>query len=182
MVATRHNSKENQNIMANNTKTASKKASTKAATKKTTANKVTKKPEAPATPTPPKRKELPELPSTTATRAFGAFTRLPQGEQTLFMAHAIEEMRINGVTKSRALASNEDNKLAEGDEVKILSGNHKFIGKNAVVTKVRRVRVFVRPEGIDKSVYLFRSDVAPIAGLDSVETDEEESESVAATA
>ncbi len=53
-------------------------------------------------------------------------------------------------------------KLAEGDVVRIVSGDTRYIGQVGNVTKAQRIRCFVELEGVNKPVYLFTSDVEVI--------------------
>jgi hypothetical protein len=52
-------------------------------------------------------------------------------------------------------------KIEEGDEVEIIGGDPRFIGKVGTVVKAGRLRCHVEVEGLDKNVYCFTSDVAP---------------------
>lgn len=52
--------------------------------------------------------------------------------------------------------------LKVGQEVVVISGQARYIGRSGVVTKVQRIRCFVQLDG-DKEIYLFTSDVAPAA-------------------
>jgi hypothetical protein len=54
-------------------------------------------------------------------------------------------------------------KLVVGQLVTIMSGNAKFVGQHATVAKVQRIRCYVDVPGVEKSVYLFTSDVIPVA-------------------
>lgn len=49
-----------------------------------------------------------------------------------------------------------------GDEVRIVSGAAKYLGKTGVVDRAQRIRCFVRVHGVSKPVYLFTSDVEPL--------------------
>lgn len=46
-----------------------------------------------------------------------------------------------------------------GDEVRVVSGAAKYIGKTGVIDRAQRIRCFVRVHGASKPVYLFTSDV-----------------------
>lgn len=54
-------------------------------------------------------------------------------------------------------------KIEEGLEVEIIGGDPRFIGKTGTVVKAGRLRCHVEVEGLDKNVYCFTSDVAPVA-------------------
>lgn len=76
-------------------------------------------------------------------------------------------------------------KLNKGDQVTIVSGNPRFIGCLATVTKPQRIRCYVEVEGYDKPIYLFTSDVelveaAPQA-LPELDEDDQAGEQIAAT-
>lgn len=59
----------------------------------------------------------------------------------------------------RALSGPE---LTEGTIVKIIAGDPKFIGMVGFLSKVQRIRCYVSVDGIDRDIYLFRSDVEAV--------------------
>lgn len=63
-------------------------------------------------------------------------------------------------TKSteRALAT----KLEVGQQVTIVSGDPRYIGKVGTVHKAQRIRVYVSVDGFKKDAYLFTSDCIPV--------------------
>lgn len=71
-----------------------------------------------------------------------------------------------------------DRKLEEGDVVRIVSGDTRFIGQVGTVTKAQRIRCFVEVESASKPVYLFTSDVEVIEETAAeTETDTQEAAS-----
>lgn len=73
----------------------------------------------------------------------------------------------------RALAT--PAKLTVGQEVTILAGEPKFVGKTGRLTKVQRIRCFVAVPGFAREAYLFTSDVAAVEAKAEVEdTDDEQ--------
>jgi len=60
--------------------------------------------------------------------------------------------------KSVAVAKADSADLAEaGDRVEVIGGEH--IGETGIVTEARRVRCFVKVDGSDKQLYLYRAHV-----------------------
>lgn len=53
-------------------------------------------------------------------------------------------------------------KLAAGMQVTIVSGDPRFIGQTGVVVKAQRIRAYVQVDGVNKALYVFTSDVAPV--------------------
>jgi multidrug efflux pump subunit AcrA (membrane-fusion protein) len=73
--------------------------------------------------------------------------------------------------------------LNEGDKVLILSGHPKFVGQEATLTKVQRIRCYAQVEGSEKPIYLFTSDVRLLeAAIQSVPSDSVEDAAEEATA
>ena len=68
-------------------------------------------------------------------------------------AHLNHFNRVNAT--ERAL----NQKVATGDTVRIVSGDARYVGREAVVSKAQRIRCYVDIEGVNKPVYLFTSDV-----------------------
>jgi len=60
--------------------------------------------------------------------------------------------------------------LKVGQTVRIKSGNQKHLGKVGVVSSSQRIRCYVTIPNVDKDVYLFTSDVEPVAANDVAET------------
>jgi len=50
-------------------------------------------------------------------------------------------------------------KVAVGDQVTVVGGDPRFVGKTGVVSKAQRIRCYVTVEGMKKDLYLFISDV-----------------------
>jgi len=60
--------------------------------------------------------------------------------------------------------------IEAGQTVTIVGGDPRFIGQTGTVTKAQRIRCYVQVEGSKKPVYLFTSDVAPVAAAPSSQT------------
>jgi len=61
-------------------------------------------------------------------------------------------------------------KVAAGDEVRILGGDPRYVGMTGTVSKAQRIRCYVTVGGVNKPIYLFTSDVQVLEG-ESLETD-----------
>lgn len=96
-----------------------------------------------------------------------ATTNLTGAELATLALHIQHFNRVSAT--SRALGQ----KIVAGQEVEIVGGDPRFVGKTGTVFKAQRIRCYVTVAGNSKPVYLFTSDVAPVAS---------ESQSVAATA
>lgn len=96
---------------------------------------------------------LPTL-SEAARSVFTQAESLSSGELNVLSAH------ISLLARKRATASATTVKLQEGDRVRIHSGiDTRFIGKEGVVTRCQRIRIFVKVPGFSKDAYLFASNV-----------------------
>ena len=78
---------------------------------------------------------------------------------TQIEALALHLQHFNRVEQTKRALNLE---IKVGDEVRIVSGAPKYVGKTAVVEIARRIRCFVKVQGHDKPVYLFTSDVVPL--------------------
>lgn len=58
-----------------------------------------------------------------------------------------------------------DAKLNVGDQVDIIGGDPKHVGKTGTLVKVQRIRCYVEVPGVNKPVYLFTSDVSPVTSI-----------------
>ena len=83
-----------------------------------------------------------------------ATANLPGAELAALATHIQHFNRVKAT--ERALNQN----LEVGQEVNIVGGDPRFIGKTGTLAKVQRIRCYVTVEGINKPVYLFTSDVA----------------------
>lgn len=100
-----------------------------------------------------------------------ATANLSSADLAQLAAHILYFNRVNAT--ARALTQ----KLEEGQTVRIVSGDPRFIGKTGTLAKVQRIRCYVTVEGLNKPVYLFTSDVQlATAHSESEELDVEESE------
>ena len=93
-------------------------------------------------------------------RAMKALTPVEITALAQHLLHALRE-------RSTLAAANV--KLTEGQLVRIVSGDPRYIGQVAKMFKVQRIRCYVVVEGSEKPVYLFTSDVEPIS-VDDVES------------
>ncbi len=59
--------------------------------------------------------------------------------------------------------------LKVGQTVCIAGGDHRFIGKVGVISKVQRIRCYVNIPGMEKPYYCFTSDVVPATVAESTE-------------
>jgi hypothetical protein len=59
-------------------------------------------------------------------------------------------------------------KLEVGQRVTITGGDPRYIGREATVAKAQRIRCYVSVEGVSKPIYLFSSDVSPVANDSSL--------------
>jgi hypothetical protein len=62
-----------------------------------------------------------------------------------------------------ATASAASVKLEPGMQVTITGGDPRFVGQTGVVSKAQRIRAYVTVEGFKKDIYVFTSDVTPVA-------------------
>lgn len=71
-----------------------------------------------------------------------------------------------------------DSTLAVGQTVRIKSGNQRHLGKVGVVTRAQRIRCYVSVPNVEKEIYLFTSDVEPIANdnVESVDMDDDKNQ------
>lgn len=96
---------------------------------------------------------LPKMNQTAESIFNDCTANLGVAEITALAAHLLHFNRTKAT--ERALSQ----KVGQGDTVKILSGNDKYVGQTGVVTKAQRIRCYVSVEGAKKDVYLFTSDV-----------------------
>jgi hypothetical protein len=99
---------------------------------------------------------LPTL-SETAQQIFtDASVNLSVADITALAAHLQHFNRTKAT--ERALSQ----KVGEGDTVKVISGDPRFIGQTGTVTKAQRIRCYVQVDVAKKPIYLFTSDVEVI--------------------
>lgn len=78
---------------------------------------------------------------------------------TALALHLQHFNRVQATT--RALTTGE---LKVGQVVRITGGDPRYIGATGTIETLRRIRVFVAVAGVKKPVYLFTSEVEPVAG------------------
>jgi multidrug efflux pump subunit AcrA (membrane-fusion protein) len=93
-----------------------------------------------------------------------ATANLPGAELAALATHIQHFNRVKAT--ERAL----DQSLEVGQEVTIVGGDPRFIGKTGTLAKVQRIRCYVTVEGINKPVYLFTSDVSLSAAAPAIES------------
>lgn len=86
-----------------------------------------------------------------------ATANLTASELATLALHMQHFNRVQATT--RALGQ----RVEVGQQVQIVGGDPRFVGKTATVTKVQRIRCYAKIDGVKKDVYLFTSDVAPVA-------------------
>lgn len=96
---------------------------------------------------------LPELSPTALELFTDATANLDASTIAALAAHLQHFNR----TKATERALNQ--KVGEGDTVKVVSGDPRFIGKTGTVTKAQRIRCYVNVDETKKPIYLFTSDV-----------------------
>ena len=84
-------------------------------------------------------------------------TSLSRNDITALATHLQHFNRVQAT--ERALGR----KLEVGQRVRIISGESRFTGSEATVSVVQRIRCYVSVPGVKKDVYLFISDVEPVA-------------------
>lgn len=116
------------------------------------------------------RAKLPTL-SDDAQALFNTVTAsLSAPELTALAAHIEFQLRVNATQQASTSAPG----LKEGDLVRIVSGDARYLNQVGLVTKAARIRCFVELEGVSKPVYLFVSDVE-LVQEDAASTEVEES-------
>jgi hypothetical protein len=80
---------------------------------------------------------------------------------------ALAQHLLHALREKATIAAAAGVKLTEGQLVRITGGAPKFIGQVATMFKVQRIRCYVTVEGVDKPIYLFTSDVEPVAAADA---------------
>lgn len=93
-----------------------------------------------------------------------AVANLPAAQVAALALHLQHFNRVKAT--ERAMTA----KIEEGLEVEIIGGDPRFIGKVGTVVKAGRLRCHIEVEGLDKNVYCFTSDVAPVAAEDEEAT------------
>lgn len=101
--------------------------------------------------------KLPALNADAETVFSDAVANLPAAQVAALALHLQHFNRVKAT--ERAMTA----KIEEGLEVEIIGGDPRFIGKVGTVVKAGRLRCHVEVEGLDKNVYCFTSDVAPVA-------------------
>ena len=88
---------------------------------------------------------------------FGDITTNLSAEQVTSLALHLQHFNRVKATE-RAL----EQELEAGQQVRIVGGPTKYVGKIGTVDRAQRIRCFVNIPGVRKSVYLFTSDVETI--------------------
>ena len=82
-----------------------------------------------------------------------ATANLTQSELATLAFHIQHFNRVKAT--ERALGQ----KVVAGQNVQIIGGDPRFIGKSGTVFKAQRIRCYVTLDGVNKPIYLFTSDV-----------------------
>lgn len=97
---------------------------------------------------------------------------LSSAEITILAAHLNHYNRVKATE-----AATHTGELQVGQQVRIMTGDVKFIGQVGTLVKLNRIRCLVDVPGFEREAYLFTSDVIPFVEedeLESVESDSEE--------
>ena len=86
-----------------------------------------------------------------------ATANLTAAELAMLANHISHFNRVQAT--QRALSQS----IEQGMEVRIVGGDPRFIGKTGTVSKAQRIRCYVEVTGVSKPIYLFTSDVEPVA-------------------
>jgi len=99
---------------------------------------------------------LPELDETARHLFNEATINLSASDLAALAAH------IQHFNRTKATERALNQKVGEGDTVKVISGDPRYIGKTGEVTKAQRIRCYVNVDPSKKPIYLFTSDVEVI--------------------
>lgn len=88
---------------------------------------------------------------------FDEAKKLRPTDIEVLAAHLAFEAR-----KTATIAASTSN-LKVGQQVTIIGGQPRYIGQSGTVTKVQRIRCFVQLDSNGKEIYLFTSNVVPVA-------------------
>ena len=89
---------------------------------------------------------------------------LPAAQVATLPAHLTHFNRVKATERSLA------QKLEVGQQVTIVGGEPRYLGKVGTLSKVQRIRAYVEVPGIEKAIYVFTADVAPIASAQATES------------
>lgn len=103
------------------------------------------------------RSQLPELNEAEQYFFDKLVGELPPGQLEKVSAHLAFHVR------QTQTANAVETTLTVGQTVRIVSGNQKHLGKVGVVSRAQRIRCYVNVPNVDREIYLFTSDVEPIA-------------------
>ena len=92
---------------------------------------------------------------------------------TNFSAEQINALALHLQHFNRVRATERalNQKLEVGQQVRIIGGPTKHVGKLATVDRAQRIRCFVNIPGVNKPVYLFTSDVELVAAMQATGTE-----------
>lgn len=102
--------------------------------------------------------QLPEL-SGDAKTLFVGMQNLSTADLTSLQAHINVEIRRRGVLNSVSANVAADGPLQVGERVRVVGGTAKFLSLEGTVTRVARIRCYVRLDGRDRDDYFFIADV-----------------------
>lgn len=99
------------------------------------------------------KERLPSL-SPEAKTVFESASSLSTGDLNVLAIH------LSTLARERATANAASVKINVGDYVRIHSSHDpRFIGREGIVSEVRRIRIFVNVEGFERPAYLFTTNV-----------------------
>lgn len=119
---------------------------------------------------------LPALDETAQLILNEATASLSAAQLVALSAHIDLHNRIQATT--RAVTQ----KLEIGDQVRVVSGNARYLGRIGTISEAKRIRCFVDIEGVERPVYLFTSDVELVSVADEENVSDEATEEVAVEA
>lgn len=88
--------------------------------------------------------------------ASGFINSLDVGDYLSVIKHLQFKLRTTATVDNTQVG------LKAGQVVRILGGNHKFVGQLGTITKARRVRCYVTPVGSERELYLLTGEVEAV--------------------
>lgn len=98
---------------------------------------------------------LPALSSEAQTKLNELRAELSNVDMTVLALHMQHHVRVAATSKAHG------RKFTNGQRVRIVGGDPRFIGQEGVIDQARNIRCFVNVEGVKKPVYVFTSDIEP---------------------
>lgn len=98
---------------------------------------------------------LPALSSEAQTKLNELRAELSNVDMTVLALHMQHHVRVAATSKAHG------RKFTNGQRVRIVGGDPRFIGQEGTIDQARNIRCFVNVEGVKKPVYVFTSDIEP---------------------